>query len=242
MQTITSVSIQERFAGPPFGANGGYTAGLLAEHAGVREAHVALSAPVPMGRGLEIATDGGTARISHGGRLLASAAPVSLLDWSHPAVDFVSAVIAAGDVDPAGHPFPGCFVCGPEAADGMHLLPGPVGDGVVAVPWRPTTGQADPTGTVPLRIVSAALDCPSAFPALAPGEQALLASMTFGVNRLPTVGEHLVVIGWTRSIEGRKLRTSSAVTTADGDTVAKADTLWVKVDASRLASMAEQAA
>jgi hypothetical protein len=55
--SVTPITISDRYAGPPFGVNGGYTAGLLAEHAGVRAAHVELSAPVPMGRPLEVVID-----------------------------------------------------------------------------------------------------------------------------------------------------------------------------------------
>ena len=51
------------------------------------------------------------------------------------------------------HPFPRCFVCGPERAvgDGMRIFPGPVPGGrMVAAPWipyadlsdRPWTGKA----------------------------------------------------------------------------------------------------
>jgi hypothetical protein len=241
MATITSIQIPGRFSGPPFGANGGYTAGLLAEHAGVRSAHVEISAPVPMDRPVEVVTDAATASLTHHGKVLATAAPVVLIDMSHPAVDFVTATVAAGDVDPTGHPFPGCFVCGPgrARADGLHLLPGPVGQGVVAVPWTPAAWQADPTGTVPVRIVTAALDCPSAFPVLEPGAMALLVSMTFGIERLPMVGEHLVVTGWKRRVQGRKLFTSSAVATADGETIARADALWIGIDSDRLSVLAD---
>jgi hypothetical protein len=238
--SVTPITISDRYAGPPFGVNGGYIAGLLAEYAGVRSAHVELSAPVPMGRPLELVADYPMASISDQGRVLATAAPVSMLDMSHPGVDFVSATMAAGDVDPSDHPFPGCFVCGPDRGhdDGMHLLPGEVEPGVVAVPWRPTGWQAGDDGTIPLRLVTAALDCPSVFPVLGAGQAALLVAMTFGVERLPVGGEHLVVAGWGRRVHGRRLFTSSSVTSADGDTIARADTLWIGVDRERLAGLA----
>jgi hypothetical protein len=241
--TVSSITIPHRFAGPPFGANGGYTAGLLAEHAGTRGAHVELSAPVPLGRPVDVVVDGPMASIAHHGRIVATAAPVAMLPRSRPAVDFVSATVAAGDVDASLHPFPDCFVCGPRRSrsEGLHLLAGPVAPGVVAAPWRPAPWQADPTGTVPVRMVAAALDCPAVFPVLEWGEAALLVSMTFGVDRLPVLGEDLVVSAWKRRVSGRKLQSSSAVATADGETLAVADTLWIKVDAERLAELAGSA-
>lgn len=240
MTTTFTTTVSDRFAGPPFAVNGGYAAGLLAERLGVRGAHVQLRAPVPLNVPIEITVDEPEATISHHGHTLVSAAPASLLDRSHPAVDFVTASIAAGTTDPSEHPFPGCFVCGPHRsqADGMHLFPGKVDNGVVAVSWRPAPWQADPTGTLPIRMVTAALDCPSVFPFMQPGGAALLASLTFDITRLPTVGEHLVVTGWNRGTEGRKLFAGSSIATADGEPLARADALWIEVGADDLARIA----
>lgn len=240
MTHVTTTTVSSRFAGPPFAVNGGYAAGLLAERLGVPGAHVQLRAPVPLDVPIELELDEPDARISHRGRTLVTASPVSLLDRSHPNIDFVTATLAAGSTDRAIHPFPGCFVCGPDRSDedGMHLFAGPVDDGVVAVSWRPRPWQGDPTGTIPIRMVTAALDCPSAFPFMRPGGMALLASMTFEISRLPRVGEHLVVTGWNRDNEGRKFYAASAIATADGETLARANTLWIEVAAEDLSRMA----
>jgi hypothetical protein len=52
---VTTATISERFAGPPFAVNGGYAAGLLAERAGIRAAHVQLRAQVPLETPVEVA-------------------------------------------------------------------------------------------------------------------------------------------------------------------------------------------
>jgi hypothetical protein len=108
-----------------------------------------------------------------------TASPVPLLDRTNPHVDFVH------------HPFPACFVCGPDRAqsDGLHLFPGFVTPDVVAVSWRPRRLADRPTGTLPVRMVTSALDCPSAFAGLVPGSFALMASMTFHIERLPRVSD-----------------------------------------------------
>ncbi len=234
------ISIPDRFAGPPFAANGGYTAGLLAERMSVRGIHAQLRAPVPLDTPVEIHVDGPSASLVRNGQTLIAASPASLIDMTHPAVDFVTATVAAGGADRVGHPFPDCFVCGPDRsqADGMHLFPGEVAEGTVAVSWRPPTWQADPTGTVPVRMVAAALDCPSAFPVVETGRSALLASMTFQIARLPRAGEHLVVIGWGREVAGRKMWAASAIASAEGETLARAEALWIDVTAEDLSRLA----
>lgn len=236
----STLTIERRFAGPPFAANGGHVAGLLAERAGLRAAHVGLRAPVPLERVVEVVSDGPSVALTRHGRRLASGWPASLLDLSHPQVDYVTAAVVAGDVSRTDHPFPGCWVCGPDRTpgDGLHLFPGRVRPGVVAVPWRPAPWQADPTGTVPVRVVTAALDCPSAFAVVPEGGTALLASMTFVIVRLPRVGEELVAIGWAKGVSGRKMLAATAVVTAAGETLAKAENLWIGVDASRLDELA----
>lgn len=234
-----TITIAEQYAGPPFAANGGYVAGLLAEQQGLRGAHVELRAPVPMGRPIEVTREHPVAGFATGGVTVATVAPACLVGGDIPAVDFVTAAGAAADVDATDHPFPECFVCGPrrDPSEGLHLLPGRVAPGRVAVTWRPAPWQADRNGRVPVRLVTAALDCPSAFAVLEPGEIALLASMTFDVERLPRLGDHLVVSGWRRKTEGRRMWASTAIVSTVGDVVARAETLWIGVDADRLAAM-----
>jgi hypothetical protein len=111
MASTTSTTISSRFAGPPFAVNGGYAAGILAERANLRAAHVQLKAPVPLETPIQIRADNPGASIVHNGRTLITASPATLLDRTHPAVDFVSAALAAGGTDPSSHPFPSCFVC-----------------------------------------------------------------------------------------------------------------------------------
>lgn len=233
----TTITIPERFSGPPFAVNGGYAVGLLAERLGARGLHANLRAPVPYETPVEVTIDETEATLRHHGRTLVTGTPVSLLDRSGPRVDFVTAAMAAGSTDRATHPFPNCFVCGPNRSttDGLHLFPGEVAPGLVAVSWRPAPWQADPTGTVPMRMMTAALDCPSIFPFMESGSQALLASMTFEVSRLPRVSEHLVVTGWNRGRDGRKMHGGAAVATADGEMLARSNTLWVAVSKEDLA-------
>jgi hypothetical protein len=116
------------------------------------------------------------------------------------------------------HPFPGCFVCGPEHPTGLHVLPGRVGD-ALACTWRPA--DTDPV------FVWAALDCPSGFACMPPGSASVLASMTARLVAPVRPGEEHVVSAWKISSEGRKHRGGSAIHDPDGRLVAVAEALWI---------------
>jgi len=234
-----SHTFTHRYAGPPFAVNGGHLAGVLAEKAGLSRAHVEFVRPVPLDAPVQVDAADGGARVQHQGILLAEASPASLLHDASPAVDWKTAASAARRVDSTGHPFPLCYVCGPDRGhgDGLHLQPGEVSPGLVATVWLPTADQTHGCGAVPLRVVTAALDCPSAFAFLGRAEAALLAAMTFEVRRLPRVGERVVVTGSLRSARGRKAWATTTLATAEGETIGRAGNLWIRVDADRIAAM-----
>ncbi len=137
------------------------------------------------------------------------------------------------------HPFPTCFVCGPQrpAGDGLRIFPGPVdGAGMVAAPWRPAPWLAGDDGAVAPAIVWSVLDCPALFGfnawALRTGRSAgvaVLARMRIRQDAPVPVGEELVVLGWGVDADGRKLQAGSAIQAADGAILAAADTLWIRL-------------
>jgi hypothetical protein len=124
------------------------------------------------------------------------------------------------------HPFPTCFACGPERAegDGLHIFPGALAHDAsrVATVWTP----ADVT--VP--ITWAALDCTSGWAAGVEQRPMVLGTMTAQVHRLPGSGEPHVVVGTRRSLEGRKAHTASSLYTADGELLATAEQIWVAIN------------
>ncbi|HET6968528.1 MAG TPA: hypothetical protein VFI44_09635, partial [Ornithinibacter sp.] len=50
------------------------------------------------------------------------------------------------------------------------------------------------------------------------------------VHTLPTPGEPHVVLAWQRGSEGRKHRSGSALFSAGGDLLARAEATWIAVD------------
>ena len=220
--------IEPRFNGPAGSGNGGYTAGLVAaalgaEHTG---AVVTLRVPPPLATPLQVTrTDAGIS-VHAGEQLVAEAAPAALSDEPVLPVPYEDAVAAstgyAGLVD---HPFPTCYVCGPQRAegDGLRIFPGPLPDGRVAAPW---TAPADVSSVT----AWAALDCPGGWSIIAPGRPYVLGRMTARVQAVPAPGDRCVVLGEVAQAEGRKAQVRSALFGADGALLAQASSTWIAIE------------
>ena len=60
----------------------------------------------------------------------------------------------------------------------------------------------------------------------------VLGTMTAAVHDLPRVGKPHVVMAWPRGHDGRKYYSGTALYAADGRLLARADAVWISVDAS----------
>lgn len=231
---VETVVIPRQFRGPPDSANGGYACGLL----GVRVPHacrVRLHVPPPLEKPLAIRTAGAYHVSLNDGEVVAAEGVVAEPPGEPPPpVDFDAAMAASARYRWAtGHPFPGCFVCGPERhdGDGLCIFPGAVdGRPVVAAPWVPHPSFCDAGGRVRPEIVWAALDCPSWFGLLdfEPGTRTgLLGQLTARIIQRPSAGEPCVVIGWSRGREGRKLYGGAALYTAAGTLLGSSEAVWI---------------
>ena len=226
------IVIDPRFRGPPNSANGGYACGVVGEGIdGVATA--TLRRPPPLDIPMVLVADGAQIKLMHGADLVGEAKP-DTLDIVVPAgADFDSAVAASRRY--AGfeaHPFPTCFVCGPERepGDGLRIFPGRLdGSTAVAAPWTPDESLSGAGGVIKRRHVWAALDCPSYF-GLHGAPIALLGRLTARIDRLPQVGEPLVVLGWPLGVDGRKHYAGAALLDGDGDEVAVAAATWIEID------------
>ena len=219
--------IAARFNGPPGSANGGIAAGRLAAYVGAPVVQVTLRRPPPLGVDLRVDASGGTARLLDGDLLVAEAVPCpDELDAGEP-VDLDTARAAAGSyAGLVAHPFPTCFVCGPDRPDGMRLFAGPVGPARSAAVWTPA-------GDDPV-LVWAALDCPGGWSADLPGRPLVLGRMAVARSGPVAVGEPHVVTGWVTGEDGRKVHTGTALRRADGTVVAVGRATWLAVDPSSL--------
>ncbi|MBW8486160.1 hypothetical protein [Actinomadura parmotrematis] len=224
--------IDKRFHGPDGSGNGGYVAGLLAAHVDSDTVTVSLRTPPPLDTELRVSPADDRwlgAWLWNGDELVAEALTGAIVVPPVPAVAFARAERAgAAALSSEDHPFPRCFVCGPDRdpGDGLRLAVGPVGEGTVAAAWRPA-------GPVTPELVWAALDCPGGLAFDLAGRAAVLGTMTARVLGLPEPGEECVVMGRARSREGRKLHAATALYGADGGLLGRAEQIWIEVDPAR---------
>lgn len=228
------VIIARRFRGPPESANGGYACGVMAKRVS-GSARVRLLRPPPLDRTLSITAVDGRLVMSDRDVVVAEGAASMSPEDVQPAVAYEDAVSASADYRwSTGHPFAGCFVCGPERepGDGLCIFPGPVpGRAVVAAPWIPHASVSDDGGHALPEVVWAALDCPSWFGLLEfePGVSAgLLGQLTASVFRRPAVGERCVAVGWSRGRDGRKLHAGAALYSSTGELLGHSDAIWIE--------------
>ncbi|MEU3020641.1 hypothetical protein ABZ635_25000 [Nocardiopsis sp. NPDC007018] len=252
-----TLTVPAAYNGPDGSGNGGYSAGLLAARLtgpGGPTVQVTLRSPPPLDRSLLVED-------APGGDLLlvdpASTDPASA-DRARPVAEAVVADPLDPDLIPGGpvgadearearqrygglveHPFPRCYSCGPERAegDGLRLFAGSVRpgggpDGVgntVACPWhvRPETDGGD--GTAALAQVWAALDCPGGWSSDVVGRPIVLGRITARVLAAPAVGSTAVVMGHLESVDGRKVHTLSALHDGDGRPLAVARATWIAI-------------
>jgi len=229
------VMIDRRFRGPPDSGNGGYTCGLLAA-AIDGPAEVTLRVPPPLDRPLVIHRRDDGAELRHGEVVVAHARPAAV-DLDVPAPVSVDEARAAAERYPwrEEHPYPSCFVCGPqrEAGDGLCVYPGPVeGRDLFAAPWTPDASLAAPDGTVRNEFVWAAIDCPGGIVADLLGEHGrlLLGRLTADLRAPVLAREPHVVTAWPIERDGRKLHTATALFAAGEDAPAAVSrAVWIEV-------------
>ncbi len=100
----------------------------------------------------------------------------------------------------------------------------------MAATWVPDASVADPDGVVPPEIVWAAIDCPSGFPYIQPTGTVVLGR--YAVKRVATVfrDERYITLGWRTGLDGKKMLSSSALYTADGDLCAVSKATWIQIE------------
>jgi len=228
------VVIDERFRGPPESGHGGYVSGVVAGLIG-GTVEVTLRRPPPLGRPLEVERlDGGQVVLRDGETIVVEGAPGTVDVQVPEPVTFAQAIEASKSFWGFDfHPFPTCFGCGPERAegDGLRIFAGPVeGRDVVAAPWVPHTSLAGEVGTVREEFLWAALDCPGGPPLLPRphgGRVVVLGRLAAKVAGVVSPGERCVVVAWRLGREGRKLYSGSALFSQDSELRAVARATWL---------------
>ncbi len=243
----SGVYVPARFNGPAGSGNGGFVCGLLSEHVPGSDGHaveVTLRRPPPLETPMETVGDRDTVHLLHAGTTVAEARVVEDDLGSVEGVAPERAAAAMADyAGLRGHPFPTCFACGPDRADGdgLRIFPGPVEAGLVASVWVPHESTAesgdllDGVHRCGTATTWAALDCVGGWSEDLEGRPCVLGRMAARVDAHPVVGEPHVVVGRLLGREGRRSMTASTLYDADGRVVGTARHTWVQVDPAAFA-------
>jgi hypothetical protein len=233
------VVIPARYNGPPTSANGGYACGKAAALLKADAVEVTLRRPPPLDTPLRVEIGADTVELCDGDLTVVDARPVETLDLDVPESVSSMAAEQASRAYPwhAGHPFPTCFVCGPErsARDGLRIFAGAVEDreNLFACLWTPASALANQAGYVLPEIVWAALDCPSAVAAATLASQqagpAVLGRLTAHLQEPVRAEQPHLVLSWRLRLDGRKREAGSAILTLEGDARARAHALWIEL-------------
>jgi hypothetical protein len=193
---------------------------------------VTLRLPPPLDTPLRVERDGDAVRLLDGDRLVAEARPAELeLELPEPISYEEAERLSAAQPDDPHHPFPGCFVCGPDRPppDGLGVFPGRLSGhpDTVASSWLPDGSLAGDDGTLPPHLVWAALDCTSGWSSDLVGRPKVLGRITAAVDAVPRIGEPCVVVGRHLRDDGRKTFTASTAYDSDGRVLGRAEALWI---------------
>ncbi|MCL3817762.1 hypothetical protein [Aeromicrobium wangtongii] len=231
------VTIPAQFNGPEHSGNGGYVAGLLAAELGTGPVTSTLRIPPPLDTPLTWEHDAETGEVrllTTGGAVVGSAAPGQFARDVPPAPTATEAEQAlAAYPGFTHHPFDRCFTCGTARGDGdgLRLFPGPVDEHRTAAAWTPHAAFGGADGVLDVPTTWAALDCPGGWAADFTRQVMVLGRMTAEVVRPPRAGEECLATGVLRNRDGRKFITDTALYTAGGELLGRAEQIWIQVDA-----------
>ena len=247
---IDEISIPPRYCGPPDTANGGYLAGKLAGYFNLGSSiSISFRAATPLDTVLSVVkaenNQNQVIQIMDGEKILAIAntKPLDLVKPTLPNIE----KIPKAKMQCAGfknHPFPECFVCGPDRplGDGLGIYPGPVSNddsnntfsNIVAAEWELPEELKNSENQIKNEFIWAALDCVSAFANLEKPENQYLVPMVLGHLSAkienPLEGEKAYVIAWPVKVEGRKAIANSAVFNQQQECIAIGQAVWISLN------------
>ena len=235
---IRAIRIPSKICGPPDSANGGYICGLMAAALG-GDAEITLRKPVPLNTEMRIEPRNGPPGIvlMHGDDLIAEGNAADWPVYQVPRISFQMAARASlGSPAFHNHPFPTCFVCGPErdVQDGLRIFPGSIhlsGSDYFAAPWIPHDRLGNTNGILNEEFIWAALDCPTGFAGGFPTVGTLVTGR-LGAKIVDEVriGEKCILLSWAQGVEGRKHHAACVLIGSDGNVKAQSHGTWIRLD------------
>lgn len=232
------IRVGEWFQGPTGSGQGGWSAHRLRLAAG-RPVTVAIRAPIPVERDLEIVDAPG----DDGWWLVDPAGPATPVLEAAPWTPDVPDTDPVGIVDAAlagrrfpyadPHPVPHCFSCGNQP-DSMQVHAGPLDDRRWATDWTVPWWAVKPDGTVDEGALWAAIDCTQAWYVGKgnSGEHGVTVQLAVEVVLPLVAGASYALVAWAGDYpagwDGRKRGACGAVFDERGRCVARSRSFWVE--------------
>lgn len=232
------IYVSKRFCGPPDSGNGGYVCGLLAHTLSEAPAvECTIRKPIPIECELHIKRSNDSAKLTDGDHVVIEALATDF-DLALPAPITWQEASAATKRSPAfhDHPFPTCFVCGPERSeeDGLRIFPGltpeqPGFPSLFAAEWTPAPELSE-DGFIASEFIWAAMDCPTGFAAGFPWSGKLVTGRLTvkTLTRLPA-GSRCILQSWSLGNDGRKCHAGAVLRSDSGTTHAIAKATWIRI-------------
>lgn len=214
--------VDARHNGPPGSGNGGWTSGLIAASITEGVPEVTLQKPPPLESPMTVVRTAEGLRVIDSSNVIIATARSRQDDIAPvPPVPYTEAEAASAKyLGFTRHPFPGCFVCGPQRSDGLRIFPGHLADGRTAATFTPSESIDTVT-------VWAALDCPGGWTVITGEHPWVLGRMAAIVDELPEPHAECVIVGETVSVSGRKALVRTALYGPGGKIMGRAEATWI---------------
>ena len=240
MDTFT---IPKQFCGPPSSSNGGYFCGVVASFFDYA-VEVRLKSPPPLDTPMQIRRDESLSQVFADDTLVAQVRRLEEPLEPAPFLPVESAKLCS-EIGLEGslinHPFPTCFVCGPQRDDGegMRIFTGPGQDTkLYAARWHTHRAWSSNGVDIDPKYIWSALDCPSSGPAFATSVQAesdiayVLGTLSLKVSEKPKVNENYSIVCATDEKHERLYRTRVSLYADDATLLATGAAVWIQVPRS----------
>ncbi len=195
-----------------------------------------LRLPPPLDRALAVDVAEGKAIMRDGEAIVAEADTDGDFELEVPAPVGIEEATAAREGSPlrSAHPFPECFVCGPQRStgDGLCVTCGPLAAGAaVAAPWHVDRSLSLADGAIAPELVWSVLDCPGGIAAMLMPDVgvAVLGRLRARIDGRIEPDTACVAMGWPIDRDGRKLRAGSAIFSAEGALLARGLATWIEL-------------
>ena len=240
---MESFTVPKQFCGPPSSGNGGYFCGSVASFFDI-PIEVRLKAPPPLDTTMHIQRGADLSAVYAGERLIAQVRPLTESIEPVPMLDLEAASQCSAEGlrgSLINHPFPTCFVCGPQRSegDGMRVFTGPQEDtSLYGAKWHAHPAWSSNGTSIDPRYIWSALDCPSSGPAFATSVQAdsdiayVLGTLSVEIKGQVQVGEDYSIVCATDEDHERLYRTRVSLYGKDKSLLAAGYAVWIQVPRS----------